>query len=223
MIHELRQLFSPFGRLEAAIVKKRLALRGQAFLVFSEVAEAKLALNNMQGAMLFYKPMRIQYATFKSHCHARADGTFAEVTQRQAASQAEKRAKPRLTRRQQSAQRLHATTTAPTALPMPGSSSSAFGPSAPIRVAPQLTPAGELSLPNRILFVQNLPPDFPPADLHALFAKYSGFAEIRTVPTKRDIAFVEFQNESFANSARIALDHFPIQPDHALHVSFAKK
>jgi len=198
-------------------VKKRLALRGQAFIVFSDISEAKSALNGMQGTMLFYKPMRIQFAKFKSYVHARADGTFEAEKARQEALKAEKRARPRLTRRQQGAQLLLAQPGPPAGLGIGG------GATLLPMVAPQLTPGGELSLPNRILFVQNIPADYSSDALHALFAKFTGFLEIRTVLTKKDIAFVEFQNDSFANSARIALDHYPIQPDHVLHVSFAKK
>lgn len=86
------------------------------------------------------------------------------------------------------------------------------------------TSAGpDLGLPNKILFVQNLPIDATDETLNAIFSKYQGFKEVRTVPSKKDIAFIEYENDVFANTARLALDRFKMSPTHEIRVSFAKK
>lgn len=56
--------------------------------------------------------------------------------------------------------------------------------------------------PNRILFVQNLPDDFTKDDLTAIFSRFDGFREVRTVPGRSGIAFVEYDAEAGAITAK---------------------
>lgn len=53
--------------------------------------------------------------------------------------------------------------------------------------------------------------------------RFPGFKEVRLVPGRHDIAFVEFENESQAGSARDALQGFKITPSHAMKITYAKK
>lgn len=53
--------------------------------------------------------------------------------------------------------------------------------------------------------------------------RFPGFKEVRLVPNRHDIAFVEFENEIQAGQAKAALNGFKITPTHAMKVSFAKK
>ena len=53
--------------------------------------------------------------------------------------------------------------------------------------------------------------------------RFPGFKEVRLVPGRSDIAFVEFDNESVAGQARETLQGFKITPTHAMSISFAKK
>ncbi|KAL0928664.1 hypothetical protein M5K25_000573 [Dendrobium thyrsiflorum] len=55
---------------------KTLKHKGQAWVVFEDVASATEALKRMQGFPFYDKPMRIQYAKTKSDIIAKADGTF---------------------------------------------------------------------------------------------------------------------------------------------------
>lgn len=88
--------------------------------------------------------------------------------------------------------------------------------------------------PNRILFVENLPKlidgkeDEKGSDVKAvltdLFAKFAGFVEVRTVPGKDGIAFVEFGVESEAALAMHSLQGRVLgEPPMPMKVSFAKK
>jgi RNA recognition motif-containing protein len=56
--------------------------------------------------------------------------------------------------------------------------------------------------PNKILFVQNLPEDYDVDGLTAIFGRFEGFREVRLVPGRRGIAFVEYEAEAGAISAK---------------------
>ena len=53
--------------------------------------------------------------------------------------------------------------------------------------------------------------------------RFPGYKEVRLVPNRHDIAFVEFENEIQAGSAKDALQGFKITPTHSMRVTFAKK
>ena len=56
--------------------------------------------------------------------------------------------------------------------------------------------------PNKILFVQNLPDEYDVDGLTAIFGRFEGFREVRLVPGRRGIAFVEYETETGAISAK---------------------
>ena len=55
--------------------------------------------------------------------------------------------------------------------------------------------ATENAPPNQILFLTNLPEETNEMMLSMLFNQFPGFKEVRLVPGRHDIAFVEFENE----------------------------
>jgi len=77
--------------------------------------------------------------------------------------------------------------------------------------------------PNQILFLTNLPQETNEMMLSMLFNQFPGFKEVRLVPGRHDIAFVEFENEMQSAAARDALQGFKITPTTAMKISFAKK
>lgn len=64
--------------------------------------------------------------------------------------------------------------------------------------------------PNKILFLRDLPDDADQERLSAIFGRFDGFQEVRLVPGRRGIAFVEYENESGAISAKEATSGRPI-------------
>ena len=56
--------------------------------------------------------------------------------------------------------------------------------------------------PNKILFVQNLPDNYDVESLTSIFGRYEGFREVRLVPGRTGIAFVEYEAEAGAISAK---------------------
>lgn len=77
--------------------------------------------------------------------------------------------------------------------------------------------------PNNILFVTNLPEETTDVMLSVLFNQFAGFKEVRLVPGRHDIAFVEFENEYMSGAAKDALQGFKITPSNPIKITFAKK
>lgn len=59
---------------------------------------------------------------------------------------------------------------------------------------------------------------------YSLFlSRFPGFKEVRLVPGRHDIAFVEFETDMQATTAKDALNGFKLTPTSAMRISFAKK
>jgi len=56
--------------------------------------------------------------------------------------------------------------------------------------------------PNKILFLRDLPEDYGKDSIAAVFSRYPGFKEARMVPFRPGIAFVEYEDENAAISAK---------------------
>ena len=75
----------------------------------------------------------------------------------------------------------------------------------------------------QVLFAQALPDDCNEMMLGILFQQYAGFKEVRMVPGKKGIAFVEFADETQAALALSGLDGFKLTPTDTLVLAFAKR
>ncbi|KAL1541048.1 U2 small nuclear ribonucleoprotein B''-like [Salvia divinorum] len=190
----LYALFSQYGRILDVVALKTPKLRGQAWIVFSEVMAASNAVRQMQNFQFYEKPLRIQYAKSKSDCIAKAE--------------AEKK------------KRVDEGQPAPTASG-PRSDTNG-GPSAAFRQGkPSAQEAA--AEPNNILFIQNLPYETNSMMLELLFKQYPGFREVRMVDAKPGIAFVEFEDDSQSSVAMQDLQGFKINPQNAMVITYAKK
>ena len=58
--------------------------------------------------------------------------------------------------------------------------------------------------PNKILFLRDLPEDYDQEGLSRIFSRFEGFKEVRMVPGRKGIAFVEYEAETGAISAKEA-------------------
>lgn len=88
---------------------------------------------------------------------------------------------------------------------------------------PAPAPVEEETLPNKILFLENLPSQCNTAMLKMLFMQYEGYVESRMVPGKPGIAFVEFKDQFQAGTAKDALQNFKMTETHKMKISFAKQ
>ncbi|XP_038126981.1 U2 small nuclear ribonucleoprotein B'' [Cyprinodon tularosa] len=194
----LYALLSQFGQIVEIVAMKTMKMRGQAFVVFRELTAATNALRQLQGFPFYNKPMRIQYAKTDSEVIAKMKGTFSDKEKKR-----EKKKKA-----QEAAAAANATKKAALAM----------------STAPQ-TPAVQVpdNPPNHILFLNNLPEETNEMMLSMLFNQFPGFKEVRLVPGKHDIAFVEFEGETQAGVAKDALQGFRITATCAMRITYAKK
>lgn len=206
-------IFSQFGQILDIITGKSMKMKGQAFVVFNNIEGATNALRAMQGFPFYEKPMKIQFAKKDSDIIAKRKGTYVERP---------KRRPDEITRKKKKAR---------TAKGGPGDSSgrgggaagggqapsqgSAHAPLQPTRIPDQP--------PNKILFLTNLAEDTNEMMLSMLFNQFPGFKEVRLVPGRHDIAFVEFENEFQAGTAKNSLQGFKLTPTNSMNITFAKK
>jgi RNA recognition motif-containing protein len=70
---QLYALFSTYGKIIDVVASKRPGMRGQAFLVFTDLAGATSALRGCEGMVFYDKPMHIDYAKSKSYATLKRD------------------------------------------------------------------------------------------------------------------------------------------------------
>ncbi|KAK3101807.1 hypothetical protein FSP39_006504 [Pinctada imbricata] len=214
----LYAIFSQFGQILDIVAMKTLKMRGQAFVIFKDINSATNALRSMQGFPFYEKPMRIQYSKKDSDIIAKMKGTFVERPKKPREHEPEVKKKKKGQQRQaaQQAQREQARVAEQAAQRAPDVAAPAPSqPSGPTAIPEQP--------PNQILFLTNLPEETNEMMLSMLFNQFPGFKEVRLVPGRHDIAFVEFENEVQSGAAKDALQGFKITPSNAMKISFAKK
>jgi hypothetical protein len=77
--------------------------------------------------------------------------------------------------------------------------------------------------PNKILFLQNLPESVTKDQLMSLFSQYPNLYEVRMIPTKKDIGFVEYMDEGSATVAKDALHNYKLDGENKIKITFARK
>ncbi|KIY51623.1 RNA-binding domain-containing protein [Fistulina hepatica ATCC 64428] len=70
---QLYALFTTHGKIIDIVISKTPRLRGQAFLVFTDLASATLAMRSCQGMVFYDKPLRIAYAKTRSYATSRRE------------------------------------------------------------------------------------------------------------------------------------------------------
>ncbi|XP_063774593.1 U2 small nuclear ribonucleoprotein B'' isoform X2 [Pseudophryne corroboree] len=193
-------LFSQFGHVMDIVALKTMKMRGQGFVIFKELSSATNALRQLQGFPFYDKPMRIQYAKTDSDVISKMRGTFADKEK--------KKEKKKNKAQEQAVNAANKKPAQETDNASPGGAQNQQVPDNP---------------PNYILFLNNLPEETNEMMLSMLFNQFPGFKEVRLVPGRHDISFVEFENENQAGSARDALQGFKITPSHAMKITYAKK
>ncbi|XP_013100810.1 U1 small nuclear ribonucleoprotein A [Stomoxys calcitrans] len=190
----LYAIFSQFGQILDIVALKTLKMRGQAFVIFKEIASASNALRTMQGFPFYDKPMRIAYAKSDSDVVAKMKGTFKERPKKLKPPKPVVPAEDKKDKKKKAANAENSNPNTQSEQP-----------------------------PNQILFLTNLPEETNEMMLSMLFNQFPGFKEVRLVPNRHDIAFVEFATELQSNAAKEALQGFKITPSHAMKITFAKK
>lgn len=217
----LYAIFSQFGQILDIVAMKTLKMRGQAFVIFKDISSATNAIRSMQGFPFYDKPMRIQYSKKDSDIIAKIKGTFVERPKRKKEEEGDVAKK---SKKKSAAQKQAAAPVMPQIQPVaqmaPQVQPAAAAPPSAAAPAPTAIPEQP---PNQILFLTNLPEETNEMMLSMLFNQFPGFKEVRLVPGRHDIAFVEFENEVQSAAAKDALQGFKITPSNAMKISFAKK
>ncbi|KAI9757600.1 MAG: hypothetical protein M4579_003413 [Chaenotheca gracillima] len=205
----LTEIFSEYGSIVDLVAKKSLKAKGQAFVVFGDVDAAQRAISEVQGFELFEKPMVLDFAKTNSDATVKRMGNeeeFEAHKRRRLAEKERKQALEALESQKANLKRPGATTDADTA----AGGAAARGAKAPRAGGLKSSnPAGAAAVvpdeylpPNKILFVRDLPEDYDVEALSAIFSRFGGFKEVRMVPGRKGIAFVEYESEEGAIGAK---------------------
>ncbi|QRW04206.1 RNA recognition motif protein [Ceratobasidium sp. AG-Ba] len=225
----LRSLFKGYGKILDVVAHGNLRMRGQAFVSFESKEVAAKALKEVKNFPLYAKPMQISFAKTRSDAVVKALDQD-HYDQHYASRKAQKRVfyagVPYTLLNLADLQGAHDGTTQLIANEKQSvqlqqmTNPSATAP-APRRPAVQMP--DEYLPPNKILFLQNLPIDVRQDQLIALFGQYPGLSEVRMIPTKKDIAFVEFVDENTATVAKDALHNYKLDGEGKIKITFARK
>lgn len=206
----LRGLFKSYGEVLDVVAHNNLRMRGQAFVSFSSVDHAKKALKDVQRFPLYSKPMQISFAKTRSDAVVKkldADHFDEHKQQREDHKKATRYTNPIKSKFR--LKRLAAEVEGGAALPQ--------------AKRPAVQMPDEYLPPNKILFLQNLPESVTKDQLTSLFSQYPNLYEVRMIPTKKDIAFVEYMDEGSATVAKDALHNYKLDGENKIKITFARK
>jgi U2 small nuclear ribonucleoprotein B'' len=201
LVRNLYLFLSPYGSILDIVAMRSDGMRGQAFVVFSDMVTAANAMREAQNNQFFNKQIVIQYAQKKSNAVALLDGTYlsSEKKSQQKQQEENREAEAELSELKRKA------------------AESLQGPNKKAKSTIQVP----LNIPpNKVLFVQNLPEDCSELMLQPLFQAYPGFREVRLVPGGKGMAFVEFGNELDSGRAMVELQGFRITLENPIGISF---
>ncbi|RKP01971.1 hypothetical protein CXG81DRAFT_25387 [Caulochytrium protostelioides] len=236
----LYTLFGQFGRVIDIVAQRGERKRGQAFVVFDQVARATLALRHLQGQRILGQPLRASYARTKSHAVRLSEFAQQARQGRGGSAAASAKAAKRKTAAELSAE-LDAQGEADNADGADGAADGAATSAAmgaargSKRARPTTTAAaaaaatGNPAAP-RTLYVTNLPPGLAVSDMTALFEAFPGFTALRpvvragtarTAGVGAQVAFVDFDALPHAQLAQQGLHGLDVT-GHKLVVQLAK-
>ncbi|BGP15440.1 hypothetical protein JCM10213_005059 [Rhodosporidiobolus nylandii] len=201
MMQSLKVLFREYGQVLGVTAHRNIRMRGQAFVTLDSKEAAAKAVREVQKFPLYGKPMQLAFARTESDALVKKrhpDDMEKHKAERLERKKISRKENP--LRRKALAQKVaQAAAADPNAAP--------GAPLAPAVPQPRriVQMPDEYLPPNKILFVQNLPDDTTKEGLEALFRPYPNLIEVRTIPGRKNIAFVEFADEHSSGVARDAL------------------
>ncbi|PYH44547.1 U1A/U2B"/SNF family RNA-binding protein [Aspergillus saccharolyticus JOP 1030-1] len=213
----LAEIFSEYGNVIEIVAKTNLKAKGQAFVVFDSVESASRAIDEINGFELFDKPMVLDYARTRSDATVLREGGEEELEahKRRRGAEKERKQAHEALEAQKKLKRPHpgaAAVGAPSDLAAsgrPAKTAKGAGLKPTSGAAATVIP-DEYLPPNKILFLRDLPDNADQDSLTAVFARFEGFQEVRLVPGRKGIAFVEYESESGAISAKEATSGMPM-------------
>ena len=201
----LEEIFSKYGTVLEIIAHKNIWMRGQAFIVFDRLESASVAIKNVQGYPLQDKPMILNFARQASEASLKRK--YGEESEEFKSHQAQRKADKEI---KQAARPQHESS----------EKKKKLWPSQQQPSQPTNKIADEYLPPNNLLFVTSLPDSATQEVLTAIFGRFTGFVEVRMVPGREGIAFVEYDDLAQAALAKehtggMTLEGRPIQITYA--------
>lgn len=210
----LTEIFSEYGNIIDLVAKTNLKAKGQAFIVFDDPASAAKAIEEVNGFELFDKPMQLDFARTRSDATVLKEDGDDGLDRWKRSRQAErdrKSAQETATQKLKRPAGQAATATTATAAAdaaggltaRPAKAQKGAGLKGTSTNSAAVIP-DEYLPPNKILFLRDLPEDYNADGLSRIFSRFEGFKEVRMVPGRKGIAFVEYEAEAGAISAKEA-------------------
>ena len=234
----LNQIFKRYGRVLQVSVKKNVAMKGQAFIVFKSKQSAKDALAGMHDVLFFQKKMNIDWARRDSDIALPEPKRSTKLNRSRLITkeyfQTEKFKKRMAKKMDLRSKQMEN----PKSNPMPGILDRMLDPNRP-PVNPNFMPVvvqqnpmpgnmtmGQrlqqtLNAPHDVLLVEKLP-DLTDEEVKGLFKVYDGFKGVRYIQ-KRRLAFVDFESSVQAGSALNHVKSQAEQQGQVICINFAKK
>ncbi|KAI0380449.1 RNA-binding domain-containing protein [Hypomontagnella monticulosa] len=200
----LSAVFSEYGNIIDIVAKRNLKAKGQAFVVFDRPESAVQAVEEVQGFELFDKPMQLALARTRSDATVLRSGNKDEFELHQRRRLAEKDKKKAAEAAEEQKRLKRPGAVPPTGeAARPAKAARGLKPTAAGAGGPNAVVPDEYLPPNKILFVQNLPDDYHDIEaLTGVFGRFEGFREVRLVPGRKGIAFIEYEAEAGAITAK---------------------
>jgi len=199
----LQGIFSEYGNVIDIVAKTNLRAKGQAFIVFDNAESARVCIEEVHGFELFGKPMKLSLAKTRSDVTVQRLGTVEDFELHKRRRIAEKDRKAAEAADEQ--RRLKGSGPGAGIADLEDGKSMKLSRSTGLKNPNVLTSTvvpDEYLPPNKILFVQNLPEDYDVDALTSIFGRFDGFREVRLVPGRKGIAFVEYESEQGAITAK---------------------
>ncbi|KAG9035948.1 hypothetical protein FRB95_010156 [Tulasnella sp. JGI-2019a] len=227
---QLYSLFTPYGKVISIVAMKGAKMKGQAFVVFRDLAGATTAMRSLDGEVFYEKAMHIEYAKTQSHATMKLENpdfvppkllkiskdqqaagsskvtvSHAQVDNDKKRGRDEEMADGEAAKRQKDDEDMEM-----------DEEPSAAGP------APTTNPS---NVANSTLRCENLPVEVTDDVLGVLFQQYPGFQSAHVSPVlganKSKTANVRYEQVNQATTAKDALDGFKLKKGWLMKVTYA--
>lgn len=201
----LSEIFSEYGSVVDIVAKTNLKAKGQAFIVFDNADSAAKAIEEVNGFELFGKAMQLDFARTRSDrtVEMQEGESGLERWKRGRLAEKERRQAVEVTRENAMKRALPTSTVPAVEAGRPAKAVKGAGLKGSSANAAAVIP-DEYLPPNKILFLRDIPDSYDADGLSRIFGRFEGFKEVRLVPGRKGIAFVEYDAEAGAISAKEA-------------------
>ncbi|KAJ4466546.1 hypothetical protein J3R30DRAFT_3311057 [Lentinula aciculospora] len=231
---QLLALFTTYGKVIDVVASKGPKMKGQAFLVFNDLAGATTAMRACEGMIFYDKPMHIDYAKTKSYATSRRDDpNFVPPNAANASSLIQNSALDNDKKRQRDAddevgrQTKREKAESDDEMEIDDDEDDDSGPQPNGGPAAGVIPS-QVDYPTSRLFCTNLPLEVTDSILSVLFQQYQGYqsTHVSMSPTPNasgspvKMGQVIFDSAEFAAVAKEALDEYTLKKDWKMNVAF---